>query len=68
MKSIYSYCYLASEVSFYEGDFKTIPENLLNAMDKETPIMRSIGRILGLVEEEDFMKGFPRHPYKWNCP
>jgi hypothetical protein len=28
-KSIYSYCYLASDVSLYEKDFKIIPEKLV---------------------------------------
>ena len=28
-KSIYSYCYLASGASFYEDDFKIIPEKLI---------------------------------------
>ena len=63
-KSIYSYRYLASEVSYYEDDFKIIPEKLIEGCNGQGnldyAIERSIGRILGLVEvkREDFMKGF----------
>ena len=45
--------YLASGVSFYDDNFKIIPEKIIE-------------RILGLVEvkREDFMKDLPRHLYK----
>ncbi|KAF8470013.1 hypothetical protein BDZ91DRAFT_807099 [Kalaharituber pfeilii] len=63
-KSIYSYCYLASGVSFYKPNFILIPEmpveghngygNLDYAIE-----CRSTERILGVVEvkKDDFMKG-----------
>ncbi|KAF8456770.1 hypothetical protein BDZ91DRAFT_745320 [Kalaharituber pfeilii] len=63
-KSIYSYCYLASGVSFYKANFKLIPKmpveghngygNLDYAIE-----CRSTERILGVVEvkKDDFMKG-----------
>ena len=64
-KSIYSYCYLASGVSFYEDNFKIIPEKLIEGRNGQGNLdyaieCRSTGRILGLVEvkREDFMKGF----------
>lgn len=64
-KSIYSYCYLASGVSFYEDNFKIVPEKLIEGRNGQGNLdyaieCRSTGRILGLIEvkREDFMKGF----------
>ena len=50
-KSIYSYCYLASGVSFYEGNFKIIPEKLIKGRNGQGNVdyaieCRSTGRIL----------------------
>ncbi|GBC52931.2 hypothetical protein GLOIN_2v1123939 [Rhizophagus irregularis DAOM 181602=DAOM 197198] len=42
-KSIYFHCYLASGVSFYEDDFKIIPEKLIEGLE---------------FKREDFMKRF----------
>jgi len=64
-KSIYTYCYLASGVSFYENDFKIIPEKLVMGHNGQGNLdlaieCRSTGRIAGLVEvkRDDFRQGF----------
>ncbi|EXX75845.1 hypothetical protein RhiirA1_163329 [Rhizophagus irregularis] len=64
-KSIYSYCYLASGVSFYEKNFKIIPEKLITGHNGQGNLdyaieCRSINRIVGLVEvkKDDFKQGF----------
>ncbi|CAG8568241.1 3767_t:CDS:2, partial [Paraglomus occultum] len=64
-KTIYSYCYLASGVSFYKDNFKLIPEKLIEGRNGQGNLdyaieCRSTGRILGIIEvkREDFMKGF----------
>ena len=62
-KSIYSYCYLASEVSYYEDDFKIIPEKLIERRNGQGNLdyaieCRSTGRILW------FSRGF----YEGICP
>ncbi|CAG8736010.1 16410_t:CDS:1, partial [Funneliformis caledonium] len=64
-KTIYSYCYLVSEVSFYKDNFKLIPEKLIESRNRQENLdyaveCRSTGRILGVIEvkKEDFMKGF----------
>jgi hypothetical protein len=61
-KTIYSYCYLASGVSFYKDNFKLIPEKLIEGRNGQGNLdyaveCRSTGRILCVIEE-DFMKGF----------
>ncbi|EXX53544.1 uncharacterized protein OCT59_011977 [Rhizophagus irregularis] len=60
-KTIYSYCYLASGVSFYKDNFKLIPEKLIEGRNLDYAVeCRSTGRVLGVIEvkKEDFMKGF----------
>ncbi|CAB4416226.1 unnamed protein product [Rhizophagus irregularis] len=64
-KTIYSYCYLASGVSFYKDNFKLIPEKLIEGRNGQGNLddaveCRSTGRVLGVIEvkKEDFMKGF----------
>ncbi|KAF8470096.1 hypothetical protein BDZ91DRAFT_719950 [Kalaharituber pfeilii] len=64
-KSIYSYCYLASGVSFYKDNFKLIPEKPVEGHNGYSNYdyaieCRSTERILGVIEvkKEDFMKGF----------
>ena len=64
-KSIYSYCYLASGVSFYEKKFKIIPEKLIAGHNGQGNLdyaieCRSTNRVIGLVEvkRDDFKQGF----------
>ncbi|PKK58377.1 hypothetical protein RhiirC2_857808 [Rhizophagus irregularis] len=64
-KTIYSYCYLASGVSFYKDNFKLIPEKLIEGRNGQGNLdyaveCRSSGRVLGVIEvkKDDFMKGF----------
>jgi hypothetical protein len=60
-KFIYSYCYLASGVSFYEKNFNIIPENYNRQGNLDYAIeCRSTNRVVGLVEVkmDDFKQGF----------
>ncbi|PKY31625.1 hypothetical protein RhiirB3_489525 [Rhizophagus irregularis] len=64
-KSIYSYCYLASGVSFYDEKFKIIPEKLITGHNGQGNLdyaieCRSTNRVVGLVEvkRDDFKQGF----------
>ena len=54
-KSIYSYCYLASGISFYKDNFKLIPEKLIEGRNGQGNLdyaieCRSTGRVLGIIE------------------
>jgi len=64
-KTIYSYCYLASGISFYEENFKLIPEKFVTGRNGQGNLdyaieCRSTNRIVGLVEvkKDDFKQGF----------
>src|SRR4051794_31933306 len=64
-KTIYSYCYLASGVSFYEKNFKIVPEKFVAGHNGQGNLddaieCRSTNRIVGLVEvkKDDFKQGF----------
>lgn len=64
-KTIYSYCYLAKGVSFYEKKIKIIPEKLITGHNDQGNLdyaieCRSTNRIVGLVEvkKDDFKQGF----------
>ncbi|EXX70886.1 hypothetical protein RirG_083340 [Rhizophagus irregularis DAOM 197198w] len=64
-KSIYSYCYLASGVSFYDEKIKIIPEKLITGHNGQGNLdyaieCRSTNRVVGLVEvkRDDFKQGF----------
>jgi len=69
-KTIYSYCYLASGVSFYEKNFKIVPEKFVAGHNGQGNLdyaieCRSTNRIVGLVEvkKDDFKQGLP---CRWN--